>query len=354
MTGWLAAFQQQYGIIVYRYEKTPSGIWMETNRGTMAFQSLPEAFVGKEAFVREIYQAMGEDSPYLLPVYPNQQEEILTLFGNQYYYLMRWPTMESEWMDYTTIGSSLARFHITSANALQDVRCRFSDMGNWSKIWRGKCEQLNKFEKIAVTRIGTDEEDPFDQYFVENVCYFKQVGELSLLYLDNCQYRQVCRNTMRLGRLSYTNFSVESFVTNAQGRVFFTHPFSLVEDIRVRDIAQFIKADTRDYGWNPHNMYSFLAAYHSISPLTPDEFGLMYALILLPGRFMKKLEALYYRPSFFQQEQPHVEIFREETERVTVETAYLEMKRSEVLIREFPSFVHHAFGVSIPSGGFSR
>jgi len=352
VTGWLAAFQQQYGIVVFRYEKIPQGIWLETNRGTMVLQSLPQAYVQKADFVNDVYQAMGR-SELLLPILPTRENEILTSFGSQYYYLMGWPATESEWMDYGCVGSSLARLHLTSVEALQDVRCKFSDYGNWSKVWSAKCEQLKKYEEIAARRIGTEEEDPFDSYFMDNVGYLKQVGALSLTYLDTCNYKQVCRNTMEFGRLSYINFGYEKFVTTPQGRVFFTDPFSFVEDVRVRDIAQFIKADVREYGWNPHNVYSFLSGYHAVSPLTPDEFTLMYALILLPGRLMKKIEYLYYRPSFFQPENISIALFKDETEGITPEGAYLEMKRMEMLMKEFPRFANHSFGVHVPHGDFS-
>lgn len=351
MTGWLAAFQQQYRIVVYRYEKIPQGIWMETNRGTMVFRSLPQAYVQKTGFVSEIYQAMGE-SPYLLPVYPNQDNEILTPMGDQYYYLMRWPTAESEWMDYGWLGSSLARFHLTTARALDHIRIPFSDYDNWPKLWKLKFDQLGRYEQIAASRIGTEEEDPFDSYFVENAEYLKQAGALAFMYLETCDYKQICRNSLQFGRLSYTNFSDEKFVTTPQGRVYFTDPFSFVEDIRVRDIAQFIKANVREYGWNPHNIYSFLSSYHAVSPLTPDEFTLIYALILLPGRLIKKMEYLYYRPSIFQTDNNNLELFKGETEGITPETAYLEMKRTDLLIKEFPVFSNHLFGVTIPQGGF--
>ena len=312
VTGWLSTFQRQYGIVVFRYEKIPQGIWMETNRGTMVFQRLPQVYVQKAKFVYNVYEAMGR-TQLLLPVIPTIENQFITSFGDQPYYLMGWPVGESEWIDYSLLGSSLSRFHQTSAVALQHIGCDFSDYGNWPKVWKVKCEQLNKLERVAVTRIGTEEEDPFDLFFVENAGYIKQVGTLSLSYLDRCHYKQVCESSMEFGRLSYTNFGYEKFVTTGHGRIFFTDPFSLVEDTRVRDIAQFIKADVRDYGWNSQNIYSFLAAYHAVSPLTSGEITLIYALILLPGRLMKKAESLYYRPSLFQSDNTNLELFKEET-----------------------------------------
>ena len=84
---------------------------------------------------------------------------------------------------------------------------------------------------------------------------------------------------------------------------------------------------------NSQNIYSFLAAYHAVSLLTSGEITLIYALILLPGRLMKKAESLYYRPSLFQSDNTNLELFKDETAGITAEDAFLEMKRTDALIR---------------------
>ena len=63
---------------------------------------------------------------------------------------------------------------------------------------------------------------------------------------------------------------------------------------------------------------------------------------------MKKARSLYYRPSLFQSDNTNLELFKDETGEITAEDAFLEMKRTDALIREFPPFVKNAFGVAIP------
>ncbi len=346
MTGWITALQRQYNLVVYRYEKIPQGIWMETNRGTVVLQNVPSVYAGKEEFIKGIYHTMGQTS-FLLPVYPNQERSMLTSFGDHSYYLIRWPATESEWMDYGWLGQSLARFHRTSAIALEKCHHRFSDWETWPKRWKSKTDQLRKFEQTAVKRIDTEREDPFDSFLLENYAYLTQVSHLSLTYLHDSHYRQVCHQTKEWGRLSYIHFGSEQFVVSPQGNVFFVDPFSWVEDMRVRDIAQFIKGDVRDNGWNPQHIYSFLCGYQSISPILPEEFIIMYALFLLPGRLMKKLETVYYRPHLLQSGSPSIELFRDETGEITPNQAYVEMKKNEVLLREFPRFARDCFGAVI-------
>lgn len=351
MTGWITALQQQYNLIVYRYEKVPQGIWMETNRGTVVLQSVPSVYEGKEGFIQDIYDNMGQ-SILLLPVYHNQEQSLLTPFGDRAYYLIRWPAVESEWLDYEWLGQSLARFHRTSAIALAKNHPRFSDWETWPKRWKSKTDQLRKFEQTAAKRLDTDRENPFDSFIVENYSYLTYLAQLSLHYLHSGSYLEVCRQTKDWGRLSYIHFGPEQFVISPQGNIFFVDPFSWVEDMRVRDIAQFIKADVRDHGWTPQHIYSFLRGYQSISPILPEEFIIMYALFLLPGRIMKRLETVYYRPHFLQSESPSIELFRDETGDITPEQAYAEMKRNEVLLREFPRFTRDYFGIVIPAPNY--
>ncbi|RKD21721.1 hypothetical protein BEP19_13910 [Ammoniphilus oxalaticus] len=347
MSGWLSSLQRQYGIVIYRYVKTLRGIWLETNRGAMVFQSLPVAFLPKAEFVYKVNLKLQRTS-LMFPILKNSEGEIVTQIGEQAYFMIGSPISSSSWVDYGKLGSRLAEFHSISVECLEGVTDSFSEIGRWPRAWQSKYEQLERFESVAQARIGTEEQDPFDAFFVNNAAYFRQLTELSLMRLETCDYEAICDDTFPFGRLSFTNFSYETITLNQFGQPFFTDPFSLVEDTRVRDLAQFIKADVRLYGWDPSRIYTFLAAYHAVSPITPNEFQLMYALILLPGRLLKKVETLYYRPSLFRSETTHLELYRGETETMTAEVAYTEMRRAELLIQDFPLFARRYFGVSLP------
>ena len=70
----------------------------------MVFQRLPQAYVQKAKFVYNVYEAMGR-TQLLLPVIPTIENQFITSFGDQPYYLMGWPVGESEWIDYSLLGS---------------------------------------------------------------------------------------------------------------------------------------------------------------------------------------------------------------------------------------------------------
>lgn len=346
MSGWLTELRRQYDVDVLRYVPTPRGVWLETNRGPMMLQSIPEAYVHKAEFVYEMNQAF-QRSMLMPPIVESRSGGIVSEIRETPYVLMGWPAAELNAFDYRELGSALARFHCESAKLMEGKECPFSEYGLWPRIWRAKIERAKSFEAIAMERLGSSEEDPFDSFFLDNSQYLFQLASQALACLQAVEYEQICADARGFGRLSYVNFGFEKFVVAPGGRLFFADPFALVEDTRARDIAQFIKADARAHGWRPFHTQAFLTAYHEVSSLTSVEFQLIYALLLLPGRLLKKLESLYFRPSIFRSNDWRVALFKAETDRMTPDLAYLEMRRTETLIKEFPTFIQRCFGARI-------
>jgi len=345
VSGWIQEFQRQYQVVVYRYEERTNGYWLETSKGTYFLYPVPLAFRGKDQYVASMYEQMN--SRFLLPIQGIPEGSSFAQIGEQSIFVTHWPYEEEERVDYALLGHSLASFHLTSAKRIKRFDNKYRAWNTWPRDWKKRVNLLPNFKRIAVTRVERKEADDFDRFFLENFQYLYHSGRSAIAYLQDCNYPLVCKETKKFGRLAYIHFGPDQFVT-VQGRVYFTDPFSWVDDMRVRDIGQWIKADVREHGWDPRRVYPFLSAYHQCSPLIPEEFAIMYAMFLLPGRVIKKYEGLYYQPSSFTGDNLEVELFREETEIMTPYGAYLELKRNDVLLREFPRFVEDAFGVVIP------
>jgi len=349
VSGWIQEFQRQYQLVVYRYEERTKGYWLETSKGVYFLYPVPLAFRGKDHYVASMYEQMN--SRFLLPIQSVPQGSSFAQIGEQSILVTHWPYEEGERIDYALLGHSLASFHLTSAKRIKRFNNKYRGWDTWPRDWKKRVNLLPNFERIAATRVERKEADDFDHFLLENFQYLYHSGRSALAYLQDCNYSLVCKETKKYGRLSYIHFGPDQFVT-VQGRVYFADPFSWVDDMRVRDIGQWIKADVREYGWDPRRVYPFLSAYHQRSPLLPEEFAIMYAMFLLPGRMIKKYDGLYDQPSSFTGDNSEVVLFREETEILTPYGAYLELKRNDVLLREFPCFVEDAFGVVIPTVTF--
>ncbi|MBP1934613.1 hypothetical protein [Ammoniphilus resinae] len=349
MNGWIQEFQRQYQVVVYRYEERPKGFWLETSKGTYFLYPVPLAFRGKDNYVASMYEQMN--SRLLLPIPVDQEGRIIAQLGEQGGLVTYWPYTEDERIDYALLGHSLASFHLTSAKRIKRFDNKYRGWNTWPRDWKKRVSLLPNFERVAANRAERNEADDFDQFFLENFKYLYHSGLSALAYLQDSNYPLVCKETKKYGRLTYVHFGPDQFVS-VQGRFYFADMLSWIDDMRVRDIGQWIKADVRENGWDPRRVYPFLSAYHQRSPLLPEEFAIMYAMFLLPGRMIKKYEALYYQPSSIIGDNPEVELFREETEILTPYSAYRELKRNDVLLREFPGFVEDAFGVVIPTVTF--
>ena len=344
MKEWISQLQRQYEFVVYQYEVEPLGIWLDSNRGAFYLHELPAAFLAKAEFVKKVSASM-EECGLVLPLVPDVEGNTIVTHGERHYYMSRWLRNEGDWLDYGQLGEALAQFHIYSTEC-EETR-RYRGFSTWPGAWKKRVQQFGKYRDYLENRIQSEDTDDLDYFFLDNFEYLAQVGKMSVEYLHDCNYPLVCKESSTLGRLSYINFGPGQFTLNERGNLFFADPFAWIHDMRVRDIGQWIKTDVREHGWNPYHVSAFLSRYHTVSPLLPEEFTIMYAMFLLPGRFIKKAESIYRKPSLLTNN-AELELFRDETCAMTSLTAYNELVRNEQLLREFPLLVEDMFHVVIP------
>lgn len=348
MSRLIAEIQRRYNFTVYGYEASALGYVMETNKGKVFLYCLPPSCLPKEPFVRDIHARMA-DTRMLLPIIPTVEGEEILRINDDYFYLTGWPNQDTDIVDYALLGESLASFHLASSKRVGYLKGKFNNWGSWPRTWRSRVGRLDRYRRNSLRRKERKEATEFDAFFVENFDHICFLGTRSISYLEEYNYAHVVKQSMPLGTLSYTQFGFDQFVMTPQRNLFFLDSFSWVEDMRARDIAYFIKEDVREYGWNPYHIHAFLMAYHAKSPLLKEEFGVMYASFLLPGRMLQKLESINYRPKIWAAMGDDISVYSDDTDSLTAALAYEELKRNDVLLREFPGYVANTFGCAFPS-----
>jgi CotS family spore coat protein len=348
VNGLIVELQRQYQMVIYRYEPYPNGFWLETNQGIWFLHYLPPAFADKSVIIEKIHKELKGEM--ILPIVPTRDGRSIISLNERTFYMTKWVRYESDWVDYRSLAHALAHFHKLSCECTYEsgLFAKHRGFDTWAKAWKARVKHLERIPEVLASREKVSE---FDAFVIENHTYFSNLGTSAISYLEDSNYSYVCGKSKEFGRICHVNFGYDQFVTTAQGKTFFTQPFSWIEDMRVRDLGHFIKAHVREYGWNAQQIYQFLAVYHSISPILPEEFTVMYAMFLLPGRMMKKMEYLYgHKESFFGNNSNELELdlFKLETSDLNAKVAYQEVMRNEVLLVEFPRLIEDTFGVVLP------
>ncbi len=347
MYPWMDEVQQKYNLYIYRFQPISQGIWMETNRGPIVMHAIPSPLVHKEELVQETYRVL-EHTGMVIPLLWSQEEKLVNTISGVQSYLMRWPSEESEWVDYEGLGEALAQFHLMS-RYLERRESSSIQLGTWEQKWSKRLRDLYYSQRMAYRRAGRM--IPLDSFLLQHSPFLIQSCQTALSYLQRANYRELCTSCQTVGRIAYEQLGHHHFIVTEHEHIMFTDPFYWVEDTRARDIGHFIQDDVKEFGWDPKQIYSFLSGYHRVSPLLPQEFYLMYAMFHMPERVMKKLEVAYDRTSplfsLFTKGDPERELARLETESLTLQDMVADLKRNDTLIREFPTFLEQAFAVRL-------
>lgn len=350
MYAWMDEVQQMYNLYIYRFQPISQGIWMDTNRGPVVMHAIPSPLLSKENLVSEAYRVM-EHTGMVTPLMLSQEEKLVNTISGVPSYLMRWPAEESEWVDYEGVGEALAQFHLHSRH-VESGESSSVQLGAWEKKWTRRLRDLYQYERLASRRAARTISTSIDSFVLQYYQRLAHSCQTALFYLEQANYRELCTSCQQVGRIAYQQFGHQQFIVTEHENIMFTDPFAWIEDTRVRDIGNFIVDDVKEFGWKPKQIYSFLSGYQRVSPLLPQEYGLMYAMFHMPERVMKKLEVIYDRPvpplfSLFLDGNPELELARLETDSLSLQDLAEDLRRDEVLIREFPSFLQQSFGITL-------
>lgn len=285
--------QNEYGIAVYEQQARGAQTILHTDRGLFYLYTCPAAYRQKHRLI-ELVSRHVQTAPHLrlLPLSETLYGKQHVVNGRELHYLQ--PAVREAvpvQLPFAT-GQAIAEFHQMTKGFKRELFFpQYRTLGGWSAIWRRRLRRYEAYRDMM------DDEGraitPIDQYLLTSYTYVHHLGETAIQYLHDCGYHKVVKETARYGRVTYQNFDHGYIVFAEDGTRWLTGQYAWQFDMRTRDIGQWLKADIRRNGWNPERVSMFLEGYNSVAPLLPAEYGVVYALLLFPGRFLRHAEKYY-------------------------------------------------------------
>lgn len=334
-----ALVKEHYGLAVLECREIGSRTLLVTDRGIHYLYSCPAVYRYKRKFIEKVQKHLQKHCEYgLLPITKTLAGQSYVIEGEEIYFLQL-GVREAIPIDpaYAT-GQALAKFHLGTATFTGErLFYPYRSLGNWPGMWRKKLRHYSSYRDEMDQERGVI--NPFDEYLLTSYTYVHHLGEIAVQYLQDGCYQQIIKETANCGKIAYQNFDEGYLLFADDGKRYFAGEWSWVIDMRARDVGQWIKAEIRKEGWNEERIGQFLDGYNSCSPLHCDEYAVIYALLLYPGRFLKFVEA--YRG-----------VSAEEREGVDF-SDWQEMLDEELFnmesgLRNYPTFVATRYGAALP------
>lgn len=331
--------QEKYGFELQGYRTTGASKVLETDQGLYYMYEAPAGYKSKSKFIEKVKKHLSQQQDIrMLKLVKTASGQAHIVDDEQLYYLYRGVREAAPDNQHYANGQSLAQFHqATSGFSADKMFIPYSSLGNWPSMWRKKMRHFNEY------RDGFDEEDnelvPMDELLLTCYTYVNQLSEIAVQYLLDAGYDKVVKETANYGKVAYQNFDQGYMLWKEKDVRLMAGEWNWVLDMRARDIGQWLKAETKRNGWNEEAVTSFLDGYNSVSGLLADEYAVIYALMLYPGRFLKLVESYMELPS-------------EERLEVNVQAWEAQLKdelvKMEEALRKYPGLISQRYRVSIP------
>ncbi|MBO8171792.1 MAG: hypothetical protein H0Z33_07875 [Bacillaceae bacterium] len=340
MAEWYEKINQMYGLRVYHAARYNEGYVMETDQGFYLLMPAPPAAARKLPFIQRVYASLKKQQfSRVTPIRLAQKEKATFQWGKQKYYLTEipdWvsiqgnPVPDGEW-----IARCLSAFHRATCRLnLSGFPRGVRVLGSWPQQWNARLDQLEKYRDHIARE--WDVNHPLSVFLLPHYTYLCRLGETAIQYLEQADYHRVCRLNGQQGKVSYRGFHPRQHVIGLKDEnVILLRPFDWLIDIRARDLGQCMKNGIFEQDWDDEQAGRFLAAYHQHHPLSREDMMIIYSVLMMPGRFIRKVEYVFQQRSGAHPAD---------------DTSGLEHELflQEQMLRSFPDITEQATGIRIP------
>lgn len=329
--------KHHFGLHVKKVKPIRRILRIKTDMGTYALKRVHPREKERWKMVTELATHLGSRFPISAPIATRTGQLIFAGFHHKYV-LLPWINAEpvslqnkTEWVRLTR---KLARFHhysqtFTPAHAYRKLQ----RIGKWQAEWKHAYRQLELFQLAAKwTRKPTET----DQSWLEVAGYSTGVMENLLRYFEKIKGDQCCLESAKQGKVCHGNLHPHNVLADEQKQFYLIDWNQAVFDVRTRDLAQWLL-----YAFHRTRsgeiLTILLRSYQQISPLSEEEYALIYARFLYPERLMRVLRNIY----------------EDQTLPITagapsIVSASKAEEQKLGLMKVYPRLVQEAFGVKIP------
>ncbi|MFU0824906.1 CotS family spore coat protein [Clostridium sp.] len=288
--------ERQFDIRIESIKPNKGVYFLKTNKGAKCLkrinygvQKLCFVYGAKEHLINngfthvDKYSLNSEGEPYALV-----NEDIYTL---------------SEWIegrecdfhnddDIVIAAKALANMHIASKGYDPPENSKLkTDLGRWPHLMEKRVKALDKMRDMSRKRSRKGE---FDVNYVKNVEFYKELGKRAIKVLDDSNYMDICRVTDDEKSFCHHDYTYHNIIIDKDDNVNIIDFDYCKREVRTYDISNFMTKVLKRREWDINCANLIINAYNEVSPLSKDEYRVLFAFLLFPQRFWRLGNRYYY------------------------------------------------------------
>ncbi len=161
------------------------------------------------------------------------------------------------------------------------------DLGKLPGFFAKRLDDIKKMKKQA--RKGKSR---FDQLFLQYVDYFIELGEKASQELESSDYALITERTRKEGLFCHHDYTHHNILMEGE-KVIVTNFDYCCHELRVYDIANFIRRKMRKCDWDISKTELIIQSYNSVETLNSEELAVMKIILQFPQKFWRVVNRYY-------------------------------------------------------------
>lgn len=182
----------------------------------------------------------------------------------------------------------LASMHSKSKGFIPPADCRPCDyLGALPSYLQKRLNEIRRLLKTA-NRGKTR----FDYLFIKCADDFCKQGADAIDSLNNSKYFELVEQFKKTGGLCHHDFTYNNIILK-DGEMWLKNFEYCCLELKVYDLANFLKRKMRKCNWDINEAYVILKEYRSIEDITRDEFNVLKIMLQFPQKFWRVVNRYY-------------------------------------------------------------
>ena len=288
--------ERQFDIKIEVLKANKGVYYLKTNKGERCLkkinygpQKLLFVYGAKEHLIKNGFNMVDR---YFL----NIEGEPYALVNEDLYTLSEW--LEGRECDFHNMeevklaAKTLARMHEASKGYDPPENSKLkSDLGRWPHLMEKRIKSLDKMRDMIRKK---NNKSDFDLIYLKSMEFYKEMGKKALDTLQKSSYYELCSIAEDEKSFCHHDFTYHNIILDKENDVHVIDFDFCKREVRTFDISNFMIKVLKRVDWDINFAKAIIESYNSVSPLSKEEYPVLYAYLQFPQRYWRLANRYYY------------------------------------------------------------
>jgi CotS family spore coat protein len=290
----LAEVEAKYGIHVKKWEPVRAVWKLTTDQGVYALKKVvhPEE---KLLFIYQATEHLWKNGFTALSRFvPTKEGQPFIKKEDGLYFLSEWIAgHESDLNDPDELKQAvelMARLHFASRGFVPTIDAMTKTRwAGWVERFESELHDLVT-QKLRISETPASQWNELEYVFMQTIEPMMEMAETGVQILRESGYPRVLGEARKQRGFVHGDFTYHNFIRMTDGNMSVIDFDYCAFELRVHDLARFMRKMLRRSHWDPELGHTILSQYHAVNPLSQDELEVLRAVLYFPQRYWRAVE----------------------------------------------------------------